>query len=629
MWEWDGPSYGLCDLILQSNGPVQTSLGTTPTPTAPDIILNRIVGRGSSGTSFLRTGLPPGIYQTAWPRNSGMAQFIDFGDSCSTSGPQSSIGDYEIDSFIDDNSVHDDTISRHVRNSRPRDTSPLFVASRSTSQSTKDSERSRESTPLIRRSRQLDRQRRRESPYSTTSSWVERQRQREYSILSSASVVSSIEHGRGTTNVAQHISAREQSGAEHSGRFSTPDPFQIPEHIDADKCPGLGVPSKRLGSKRPRFAGRYFLFTFPQSGHDWPYPNFVERIEALGGKHHICRERHGDGGYHFHCLVDFERKFDFENVHRFCVGTPKNGQSRSCPGQAHCNILPIRRTPYNTWDYVGKDGDIVSSNLERPPVRGGNVSRDDLWSGSLALSNKKEFLEDLKKHSARDYVLFHRQITRFAEGVYNPIVADTPKIEEDGVYVHWERYPKAKQWVLESFSEPIARIKALSRGNSYPANEEARDTLWLANRPDGRRRRPKSLIIWGPSRLGKTIFATNLGTHIHWHRDFNLKRLTAVGVENIEYVIFDDIPWTNKALRDEGYKAWFGGQERFDTTDKYCGKSTITWGKQSIFLSNNDPYTNLTADEIDWFEANCVVIALGPRDEERTNAICSSDAHVE
>ena len=584
-------------------------------------------------------------------------QFIDFGDSVSATGPQSSIGSYDdLDSFIDNASVSSERALLDLRNSpqqrgNSRQSTPLSGVLLGERRSPglfvtpgPPSRRSGSSTPLIRRLREVERS----APYrvanhgvrmrqhgvgrvpssqqpsqSPTSSWVRGQRQREFS------TVNSVSSGEQANTLPGSIrESIEPLDAEPVGE----DPesaFQIPGHLRGAELNGVGVPSKRLGTNRPRWVARFFLFTFSQSGYDWPYQRFVDLIETLGGKYHISRELHEDGGYHFHCLVDFERKFEFENEHRFCVGPPRTDPRRKCPVETHCNILPVPRTPFNAWDYVTKYGDIVASNLERPRARGPNVTRDDMWTGSISQANKEAFLDDIKKHSARDYVLFNKQITSFASRTYDPIKADLPRIEEDGIFVHWERYPEARQWVLESISEPIARIKSLSRGLSYPVETQQRDEAWITNRPNARRRRPKSLIVWGGTRLGKTLFATSLGPHIHWQRDFNLKRILAVGVENIEYVIFDDIGWKNSALAGEGYKAWLGGQAQFDVTDKYCGKNTIKWGKPTIVLSNKDPYIGLEPDEIDWFEGNCIVIHIGAYDEMRSNAICSSDADAE
>lgn len=573
-----------------------------------------------------------------------MAQFIDYGDNCSD-GPPSSVGDYDDnDSFINDD------VDVQSPLFEPNPGSPVvsiegYYPSASASPQrrfragSRDSSTSSDGLPLVhRRGRRQSRVgspyvrvRQGELPAALYSDRVEipiqehdHQRSRRSWSRSTAGYSNRL-HLRDFPNLRSVQNASDQG----ESRSSTPDPFQVPEHLRSGELAGAGVAGKRLGTGRARFAARYFLFTFAQSGYDWPYERFVELIENAGGKHHLSRERHEDGGYHFHCFVDFERKFDFENVHRFCVGPPQDDPSRKCPVKTHCNILPITRTPFNAWDYTSKYGDVVSTNCERPRARGPNVTRDDLWTGSLAQTDKTQFLKDVSSHSPRDFVLFHSQIQSFADSKWNSISAKLPRVEEDGIFIHWERYPEARRWVLENLRDPIPRIKATSRGFSYPAETEAADRRAIDNRPHVRLRRPKSLIVWGPSRLGKTLFATNLGPHVHWMRTFNLKKLLTIGVENVDFAIFDDVSWRDPALKHEGYKAWLGGQDEFDCTDKFQHKATITWGKPCIFLTNNDPYCDLSPDQIEWFELNCIVIQLGPRDTERSNAICSSDAHAD
>lgn len=411
--------------------------------------------------------------------------------------------------------------------------------------------------------------------------------------------------------------------------IQTPDPFQIPGHINGDEIRGAGVPGKRQGNGRARWVARFFLFTYPQSGYDWPYQLFIDLIENFGGKYHLSRERHEDGGYHFHCLVDFERKFEFENVHKFCIGPPQGNACRSCPGQTHCNILPVPRTPFNAWDYVGKYGDIVATTLERPRTRGPNVTRDDLYTGSMALPDKGEFLKDIRKHSARDFILFNRQIGEFGDKTYGKTYTDPdlPKVEADGIYVHWERYPDIRRWVLESITDPITRIKSMSRGLSYPEETEQADIAFLTTWK--RRARPKSLIVRGESRLGKTLFATSLGPHIHWHGDFNLKRYMEMDPEVVEYGIFDDISWKNPCFKGDKFKAWLGGNEHFEISDKMVGKFTVRWGKPCIIMTNRDPFAGLDMDDERWVRRNCVFVELGEDDDERSNALASSDRHMD
>lgn len=109
--------------------------------------------------------------------------------------------------------------------------------------------------------------------------------------------------------------------------------------------------------------------------------------------------------------------------------------------------------------------------------------------------------------------------------------------------------------------------------------------------------RPRSLILVGKSRTGKTEWARSLGRHVYYNGLFNLDDWDATA----KYVIFDDfnIEFFNQ------YKAWFGAQKRFTVTDKYRKKKTITWGRPMIWIGNDDPRTNDKVDK-EWMDLNSV-----------------------
>lgn len=557
-----------------------------------------------------------------------MAQFIDYGDDTSNRS-QSPIGNYDRnDPFIDDDFSRQSTPLFIPNPDSPRVSIERYHSSEPSHRfnyGSRESSTSSGGIPLLIRRTQRQ-QSRVGSPYARPL----RQRQREHSSSTSSSVQRS-ETGYLRLSSVQSLRGMQGVPDEREPRDGVENPFEIPNHLRGGELSGVGLPGKRLGSGKPRWSARYFMFTTSQSGFDWPYEKLVDLCESLGAKHRISREQHLDGGYHFHAFVDFERKFEFENPHKFCIGEPSGRPRGECPVKTHCNILPITRTPFNTWDYVAKYGDIVSENCERPRARGPNVTRDDMWTGSMALSNKKEFLEDVRKHSPRDAVLFDKQITAFAHKCYDNPQPQLPTIEEDGIFIHWERYPEVRKWVLANLSSPIETIRSTSRGVSYPPETEAEDVAWLQlHRPDGvRPKRPKSLIIYGDSRLGKTIFATNLGPHVHWQRDFNLRKLMNMGVSAVDYAIFDDISWKNSALKDEGFKAWLGGNRSFDVSDKFDRKFTLEWGKPCILLTNHNPWIGLDEDDEKWLRRNCIYVELGPDDDERSNAICSGDVFNE
>lgn len=110
--------------------------------------------------------------------------------------------------------------------------------------------------------------------------------------------------------------------------------------------------------------------------------------------------------------------------------------------------------------------------------------------------------------------------------------------------------------------------------------------------------RPKSLLLVGPSRLGKTEWARSLGRHLYFNGYFDLSQLRG-DLSNVRYAVFDDFPWDR--FRSFA-KQWMGAQATFTVTDKYKPKMTINWGKPIIFLCNpEDEHSEMSST---WFQAN-------------------------
>lgn len=116
----------------------------------------------------------------------------------------------------------------------------------------------------------------------------------------------------------------------------------------------------------------------------------------------------------------------------------------------------------------------------------------------------------------------------------------------------------------------------------------------ITKQPD----RPRSLILVGVSRLGKTEWARSLGPHMYWNGYFDL----SLWNDDADYAIFDDISTDNF----KQYKQWLGAQRQFTATDKYMRKRQLLWGKPCIFLANQIP----DFDDRDWINANCSIVQL-------------------
>jgi hypothetical protein len=319
---------------------------------------------------------------------------------------------------------------------------------------------------------------------------------------------------------------------------------------------------------------------------------------------------------------------DWEDQHRFCIGERRLGSKAKCPGLRHGNILPIKATEWLAYDYVSKDCDIVGSTCDRPPVRKGKSSKDDQWLGSLKEKTRVEFYDSVRNHSPRDYIVFNQQITKFCDKHFG-FDKEPAEVQDNaamGLRVHWDRYPSVRKWVREVFPNPIPIIQATAAEGAYPAALLEEDQAFVSGRTR-MKRRPPSLILFGGSKLGKTDFARSLGKFCFFRGTFNQRTLVSMGVENIEYIIWDDVSWKDKALRDDAYKNWMGGQDNFTISDKYSKKLDITWGKPCIFLSNKDPMAGLPHEDQCWLRANCTIVDLGDEADLRSAAISESDVY--
>jgi len=223
-------------------------------------------------------------------------------------------------------------------------------------------------------------------------------------------------------------------------------------------------------------------------------------------------------------------------------------------------------------------------------------------------------------------VVFGANIRRSADEIYGKD-RELPQIQENekrGIRIYWDRYPTVRKWFVEFFADPVPVIQATAAPGTYPEHHLAEDLAFLEKRGPVKKR-PSSLILHGASKLGKTDFSRALGPHLHFRSTMNLKTLMSVGTENIDYVIWDDVSWSDEALKQDRYKNWLGGQDFFTTTDRYLPKADITWNKPGIFLSNHNPLKNLCHEDVSWLKANCVIVDLGEEADDRFAAICEAD----
>ncbi len=82
---------------------------------------------------------------------------------------------------------------------------------------------------------------------------------------------------------------------------------------------------------------------------------------------------------------------------------------------------------------------------------------------------------------------------------------------------------------------------------------------------------------------------------------FNVRELR---LHEAEYAVFDDMLGGLERL--EFYKGWLGAQAEFTVTDKYARKQKVTWGRPTIMLMNESPFSY--GCDHDWLMRNCDVV---------------------
>lgn len=117
--------------------------------------------------------------------------------------------------------------------------------------------------------------------------------------------------------------------------------------------------------------------------------------------------------------------------------------------------------------------------------------------------------------------------------------------------------------------------------------------------------RPKSLVLVGASRLGKTQWARSLGPHAYVATTWDLSSFD----HYFNYVVFDDVPWKNF----EHYaKAFFGCQRDFSVSDKYRKKKRISGGVPCIYLANPEDFAGACQEFCltNWGQQNVQIVFL-------------------
>nr|QSX72152.1 AC1 protein [Papaya leaf curl China virus] len=262
----------------------------------------------------------------------------------------------------------------------------------------------------------------------------------------------------------------------------------------------------------------------------------------------ICRELHEDGTPNLHVLIQFEGKFQCKNQRIFDLVSPNRS------AHFHPNIQGAKSST-DVKAYMEKDGDVLDHGvfqIDGRSARGGCQSANDAYAEAINSGSKAAALNILKEKAPKDFVLQFHNLNSNLDRIFAPPleVFVCPFLSSS-----FDQVPEElEEWVSENVSGAAAR-------------------LW----------RPKSIVIEGDSRTGKTMWARSLGPHNYLcgHLDLSPK----VYSNDAWYNVIDDVdPHYLKH-----FKEFMGAQRDWQSNTKYGKPIQIKGGIPTIFLCNPGP----------------------------------------
>ncbi|KAI8550633.1 hypothetical protein RHMOL_Rhmol06G0122100 [Rhododendron molle] len=306
---------------------------------------------------------------------------------------------------------------------------------------------------------------------------------------------------------------------------------------------------------RPRginLNGKNYFLTYPQCNISITeaLDQIINTTAPTNKKYiRVCRELHEDGQPHLHALVQYEGRFKLTNQHHFNLRSP------TCSRQFHPNIQ-VARSSSHVKAYIEKGGDYEewgTFQIDGRSGRGSPHSIAEVYAEALNAPSKSAALQIIKEKDPKSYVLqFHNINSNFDRIFAVPIP------------------PYVNPYNPESFNRVPQLMVDWAQDNVTD----------IAARPD----RPKSIIIEGPSRVGKTKWARSLGPHnyLSGHLDLNPR----VYSNDAWYNVIDDIPPHYLFLKH--WKQFIGAQQGWLTNCKYGRPVQIKGGIPTIVLCNPD-----------------------------------------
>lgn len=312
-----------------------------------------------------------------------------------------------------------------------------------------------------------------------------------------------------------------------------------------------------------RFQGKYAFLTYAQAdglSKDaivWALRDKVPAPEAWA----VGEEEHQDGGKHFHAIVRYAQRVDIRDARFWDVdGFHPNVQS----ARAWKQVL----------QYCIKGGDYIEDGFEVA------VARPDIFTVvQEEIARDGTVTECITAIMARTGTAGLR--------LYNQIQG----------YVERVKKPTALHQAIKYYPDDFVAVDDALGGHIL------KFILDIAQGA-GLRGDRKSLWIYGPSRMGKTVLARSLGSHWYMMGSWNVECYD----DNADYGVLDDLEWDTLKRY---YKGMLGCQMDVTVTDKYKKKSVIKGGRPVIILTNELP--TFTVAEAGWLEANVAFHYVGTK----------------
>jgi len=185
-------------------------------------------------------------------------------------------------------------------------------------------------------------------------------------------------------------------------------------------------------------SAKYVLLTYAQCPEDWDPLRILEMCNLHNAECLIARERHADGGLHYHVFVEFEKPFSTRRTEAFDVAG------------RHPNIALVGKTPRVAWDYVCKEGDIVGGGAEAPlpdceipaPTKRGT---DSDWRFILDAEDEHDFFLRIRERSPKSLACNYPSLRKYADWAFKraPVEFTPPQ----GVHFNLENLPDLDSWV--------------------------------------------------------------------------------------------------------------------------------------------------------------------------------------